>query len=930
MSSMAQQVIVAQNMLVSTPNQPVAVSHNISNSNVSDARQVTLTSSNQAFTLTPLESTEMPRKKAKLDHNSRQSGVHKQVRTAMKKTVGSPASRPCPVSDASVTSGEVFVPPPVSPMKFSGVLKKSGTQRRYTNVKFLRGSREIQFRRASPAVLASPNSVQFPALSIRPAIQAPTPQALPIHVVTSQPHQVTSLQTQQGMPPIQISIPAYTAGSVTNQGGVVDIVKLSRTEDGLLSYTGGNQFITAVASSASSTGQLLQPSSFTNSFQSTGNPGLKMVSAAGLPGIPQGYTVQYVSGYGDVQANQGLVTSYPQPNQIVLQQPLMQQHMIRQIAGGQVLQPSLVQQPTVIHQSLAPVMVPHVVNANQLSYTINSPKTLVLNQQLVPSMQVIQSADSINNTPMPSFHYATAVASGSAQVQTLQQPQTLQPPHATQHLLQPMVHNRLRTQHMQNQIHIPQVQFQSPLTRPVVPFLKNNSNLQRPPQKMHRVQLQAQQQQVPPQVRPTLVSMYQDRPQASVFPLTPPKPAISQILPVKASGTTDSSLVPSSRSILPFSVASSGVVRTVATVAPAVITTTTHCTVSTVNSAMPGMNPLPPCDDRGNVDLDEDLDYDKTGDGGDRPRPTYSYRDAMNRPHVNGKKKTKHEIVLRELQPQQLPPKVVTIEQELKQKVDDREIPKNIDVENEVIVETEPPVITQTYKLVMKRDSSEQCGFNMLPLEGGNTELIDHEVKELRIKAKVSLGPKRKRNIAQPTKDKELIMAPKDVTHDGLVNEQTANMTPPSQNQINLPEDPHLFDKPTSNKCSSEPYIVFELTSEDGFKVESRHMSEVWQTVFDAVTAARASLKLCQGRDARAGVSLGSSSMSGLHMLGLTHNAVQYLLEQLPGSNDCQKYSFQVSFQVKLMNVLYISKLFSCFTWLISFTKHLWNIFYYM
>ena len=358
------------------------------------------------------------------------------------------------------------------------------------------------------------------------------------------------------------------------------------------------------------------------------------------------------------------------------------------------------------------------------------------------------------------------------------------------------------------------------------------------------------------------------------------------------------------------------------------------------------------------MEIEDDLEEDDDDKNGDRPRPTYSYRDAMiARPmlHHHGKKKTKHDVILKELLPRVMvaapppppsrvaaappplppsrvaaappPPSRVVVKSketekrpELVSSSGTLKPPNNVEGAVVAKVFTEEPLITQSYKLVLKRDSAEQCGYNMLPVEGATTtaDLVDHEVKELRIKARVSLGPKRKRVIVNqrpppPAIKEDLIMAPCDVTNDGLVNEQLANLTPPNQTQTNLPEDPNLFDKPSSNskgKSSSEPYIVFELTSEDGFKVESRHMSEVWQTVFDAVTSARASLKLCQNKDtARSGVALGgasSSSMSGLHMLGLTHNAVQYLLEQLPGSNDCQKYSFQVSNLAYAISNIYI------------------------
>ncbi|ROT63449.1 Histone-lysine N-methyltransferase trithorax [Penaeus vannamei] len=172
---------------------------------------------------------------------------------------------------------------------------------------------------------------------------------------------------------------------------------------------------------------------------------------------------------------------------------------------------------------------------------------------------------------------------------------------------------------------------------------------------------------------------------------------------------------------------------------------------------------------------------------------------------------------------------------------------------------------------------------------GPTTPLPSPEVKELRIKAKVSVGPKRKKAKSRDP-EKDLIIVNKDTSSDLYVNEQLPNF---SVNPMHNPaDDPAMFDKPKA--CSAEPYIVFELTSEDGFRVESRHIAEVWQKVFDAVAAARASMRMDPKvpHNIQQPSSPGDS-ISGLHMLGLTHNAVQYLLEQLPGAKDCHKYSFQ-------------------------------------
>ena len=63
------------------------------------------------------------------------------------------------------------------------------------------------------------------------------------------------------------------------------------------------------------------------------------------------------------------------------------------------------------------------------------------------------------------------------------------------------------------------------------------------------------------------------------------------------------------------------------------------------------------------------------------------------------------------------------------------------------------------------------------------------------------------------------------------------------------------------------------------------HFSPVaWKAVIDGVQEARAVARLrpltCQG-------------MTGAYMLGLVHDAVVYLLEQLHGAHRCQRHSFR-------------------------------------
>lgn len=120
------------------------------------------------------------------------------------------------------------------------------------------------------------------------------------------------------------------------------------------------------------------------------------------------------------------------------------------------------------------------------------------------------------------------------------------------------------------------------------------------------------------------------------------------------------------------------------------------------------------------------------------------------------------------------------------------------------------------------------------------------------------------------------------------------------------------------DKCPTnrdQPHLRFEISSDDGFSVESdsiegmaclispnkygsnctlsspdyalysRHFSPVaWKAVIDGVQEARAVARLrpltCHG-------------MTGAYMLGLVHDAVVYLMEQLHGAHRCQRHSFR-------------------------------------
>ena len=97
-----------------------------------------------------------------------------------------------------------------------------------------------------------------------------------------------------------------------------------------------------------------------------------------------------------------------------------------------------------------------------------------------------------------------------------------------------------------------------------------------------------------------------------------------------------------------------------------------------------------------------------------------------------------------------------------------------------------------------------------------------------------------------------------------------------------------LGESASESKVSSDGGLVFEMKSEDGFSASSRDINDLWRRVFEAVQDAR--VKHDMAPLARNPSQLGQF---GLQMMGLTHSALAFLLEQLPGAQELEKYEFK-------------------------------------
>ncbi|XP_056410805.1 histone-lysine N-methyltransferase 2B isoform X2 [Hyla sarda] len=96
-------------------------------------------------------------------------------------------------------------------------------------------------------------------------------------------------------------------------------------------------------------------------------------------------------------------------------------------------------------------------------------------------------------------------------------------------------------------------------------------------------------------------------------------------------------------------------------------------------------------------------------------------------------------------------------------------------------------------------------------------------------------------------------------------------------------EDRFLEEKENVLPRRGGPHLRFEIISEDGFYTQSDSAEGAWRTVVEKVQEARSVGRLRQ---------LSFSGLSGLRMLGVQHDAVLFLLEQLTGAERCRGYKF--------------------------------------
>ncbi|XP_061903580.1 histone-lysine N-methyltransferase 2B isoform X1 [Entelurus aequoreus] len=97
-------------------------------------------------------------------------------------------------------------------------------------------------------------------------------------------------------------------------------------------------------------------------------------------------------------------------------------------------------------------------------------------------------------------------------------------------------------------------------------------------------------------------------------------------------------------------------------------------------------------------------------------------------------------------------------------------------------------------------------------------------------------------------------------------------------------EDEVPLPKHRKRTYTNQPHLRFEITSDDGFCVKANSMEVAWRAVIEGVLDARADFHMKQ---------LPLGIMCGPRVLGVVHDAVIFLLEQLQGAANCKSYRFR-------------------------------------
>uniref|UniRef100_A0A8C0GDT4 [histone H3]-lysine(4) N-methyltransferase n=1 Tax=Chelonoidis abingdonii TaxID=106734 RepID=A0A8C0GDT4_CHEAB len=107
---------------------------------------------------------------------------------------------------------------------------------------------------------------------------------------------------------------------------------------------------------------------------------------------------------------------------------------------------------------------------------------------------------------------------------------------------------------------------------------------------------------------------------------------------------------------------------------------------------------------------------------------------------------------------------------------------------------------------------------------------------------------------------------------------------PPGELSSSDEDTLYCEDKENEAPPKSQPHLRFEISSEDGLSVQADSIDGAWKAVIEKVQEARANARLKH---------LSFAGMNGVRLLGMHHDAVTFLVEQLHGAKSCHKYKFR-------------------------------------
>ena len=192
---------------------------------------------------------------------------------------------------------------------------------------------------------------------------------------------------------------------------------------------------------------------------------------------------------------------------------------------------------------------------------------------------------------------------------------------------------------------------------------------------------------------------------------------------------------------------------------------------------------------------------------------------------------------------------------------------------------------TNSIKMVLQRDKMDKYNITEMMIRDGSmaNSSINPKTAMQALKTKTKLA--RKQRLKESFRVALDRQGSFHHAQDTFVNEVEA-----ADEIVEGEASPPVYGKPESSTSTPTEkkgaHIMFNLFSEDGgFSAESSDITALWKMVFDAVSSARASQKMVSGPT--------TLVPSGEEMLGLTHSALRYLLEQFPGARKATSYEWK-------------------------------------